>query len=54
MVLGSLSSEIVERAVQRVKSSEIEDVTVTEDTVEYAADWSGVAAEDVGERESHH
>ena len=54
MVLGSLSSESVERAVQRLKSSEMEDVTATEDTVEYAAAWSGDAAEDVGERESHH
>ena len=54
MVLGSLSSGSVERAVQRVKSSEIEDVTVMEDTVGCAAEWSGDAAEDVGERESHH
>ena len=54
MVLGTLSSESVERAVQRAKSSEIEDETVAEDTVEYVADWSGDAAEDVGERENHH
>ena len=54
MVLGSLSSESVERAVQRSKSSGIEDVTATEDAVEYVANWSGDAAEDVGERESHH
>ena len=54
MVLGSLGSESVEHVVQRAKSSENEDVTTTEDTVEYTADWSGDAAEDVGERESHH
>ena len=54
MMLGSLSSESVERAVQRAKSSGTEDMTATEDAVEYVANWSGDAAEDVGERESHH
>ena len=54
MVLGSLSSETVDCAVQRAKFSGTEDVTATEDTVEYVADSSGDAAEDVGERESHH
>ena len=54
MVLGTLSSESVECAVQRAKSSEIEDETVAVDTVEYVADWSGDAAEDVGEHENHH
>ena len=52
-VLESLSSESVERADRRAKSSGAEDVTVTEDAVEYVADWNGDAAEDVGERESH-
>ena len=28
-------------------------VTVTEDAVEYVANWSGDAVEDIGERESH-
>ena len=54
MVLGSLSSESVECAVQRAKFSGTEDVTTTEDTVEYVADSSGEAAEDTGECESHH
>ena len=54
MVLGSLGGESVEHVVQRAKSSENEDVTTTEDTVEYTADWSGDVAEDVGERGSHH
>ena len=40
--------------VQRAKFSENEDVTTTEDTVEYTVDGSGDAAEDVEERESHH
>ena len=53
MMLGTLSSESVERADQRAKSSEIEDETEAEDTVEYVADRSGGAAEDVGERENH-
>ena len=35
IVLGSLSGESVEHVVQRAKSSENEDVTTTEDTVEY-------------------
>ena len=52
-VLESLSSESVERADRRAKCSGTEDVTVTEDAVEYVADWNGDAAEDVGERESH-
>ena len=50
-VLGSLSSESV--ADQRAKSSGTEDVTATEDAVEYVADRIGDAAEDVEERESH-
>ena len=54
MVLGSLSSESVECAVQRAKFSETEDMTTTEDTDEYVADSSGDAAEDTGECESHH
>ena len=54
MVLGTLSSESVEDAVQRAKSSEIEEETVAEDTVEYVADWSGDVAEEVGQRENHH
>ena len=54
MVLGALSSESVKRAFQRAKSSEIEDETVAEDTVEYVTDRSGDAAEDVGEHENHH
>ena len=49
MVLGSLSSESVECVVQRAKFSGTEDVTTTEDTVEYVADSSGDAAEDTGE-----
>ena len=53
MVLGSLGGESVEHVVQRAKSSKNEDVTTTEDTVEYTADWSGDVAEDVGECESH-
>ena len=40
--------------VQRAKSSEKEDVTTTEDTVEYTAKWSGDVAENAGECESHH
>ena len=52
-VLGPLSCESVKRADQRAKSSGTEDVTVTEDAVEYVANWSGDAMEDVGERESH-
>ena len=52
-VLGAPSSESVKRAVQRAKSSEIEDETVAEDTVEYVTDRSG-AAKDVGEHENHH
>ena len=54
MVLGSLSSESVECAVQRAKFSETEDVTTSEDTVEYVAASSGDAAEDTGECASHH
>ena len=54
MVPGALSSESVKRAVQRAKSSEIEDETVAEDTVQYVTDRSGDAAEDVGEHENHH
>ena len=38
-VLGSLSSESVERADQRAKSSGTEDGTEAEDAVEYVADW---------------
>ena len=53
MVLGSLSSESVESADQRAKSSGTEKVTMTECAVEYVANWSGDAVEDVGERESH-
>ena len=53
MVLGSLSIESVERVDQRAKSSGTEDVTVTRDAVEYVANRSGDAVEDVGERESH-
>ena len=53
MVLGSLSSESVERADQRAKSSGTEKVTMTEYAVEYVANWSGDAVEDVGERERH-
>ena len=53
-MLGSLGGQSVEHAVQRAKSSENEDVTRTEDTVEYTVDGSGDAAEDVGQRESHH
>ena len=53
MVLGSLSSESIERADQRAKSSGTEKVTMTEDAIEYVANWSGDAVEDVGERESH-
>ena len=53
MVQGSLSSESVERADQRAKSSGTEDVTVTEDAVKYVANRSGDAVEDVGESESH-
>ena len=48
-MLGSLSGESVEHVVQRAKSSENEDVTTTEDTVEYTADWSGDVAENSGE-----
>ena len=54
MVLGALSGESAKRAVQRAKSSEIEDETVAEDTVEYVTGRSGDAAEDVGEHENHH
>ena len=54
MVLGVLSSESVEHAVQHAKSSESDEDIVAEDTVEYVADKSGDVAEDVGERENHH
>ena len=54
MVLGCLGGESIEHVVQRAKSSENEDVTTIEDTVEYTVDGSGDAAEDVGECESHH
>ena len=49
MVLGSLSSESVERADQRAKSSGTEKVTMTEDAVEYEANWSGGGAGGRGE-----
>ena len=41
------------RASQRAKSSRTEKVTMTEDAVEYVANWSGDAVEDVGGCESH-
>ena len=53
MVLESLSSESVERADQRAKSSGTENVTMNEDAVENVANWGGDAVEDVGECESH-
>ena len=53
MVLGSLSSESIERADQRAKSSGTEDRIVAEDAIECVADGIGDAAEDVGEREGH-
>ena len=37
-VLGSLSVESVEHVIQRAKSLENEDVTTTEDTVEYTTE----------------
>ena len=48
------NAKAVSILVQRAKSSENDDVTTTEDTVEYTADWSDDVAENAGECQSHH